>query len=114
MIKRPAKVAFLGRLAQLVRAAGLQPAGRGFESLSAHALGLDRAWTGLGQGLDRAWPHSVDHSLGQSGHSTRLGAQVLEVIGAVLAQRAVPPAARSPTVEAHGTPLCRTGPTGAI
>src|ERR1700676_2407032 len=25
-----------GRLAQLVRAAGLQPAGRGFESLSAH------------------------------------------------------------------------------
>ncbi len=26
-----------GRLAQLVRAAGLQPAGRGFESLSAHS-----------------------------------------------------------------------------
>jgi hypothetical protein len=28
----------LGRLAQLVRAAGLQPAGRGFESLSAHSV----------------------------------------------------------------------------
>ena len=28
-----------GRLAQLVRAAGLQPAGRGFESLSAHQPG---------------------------------------------------------------------------
>jgi len=29
----------MGRLAQLVRAAGLQPAGRGFESLSAHYQG---------------------------------------------------------------------------
>ena len=29
-----------GRLAQLVRAAGLQPAGRGFESLSAHKFRL--------------------------------------------------------------------------
>ena len=36
MTKRPGRVAFSGRLAQLVRAAGLQPAGRGFESLSAH------------------------------------------------------------------------------
>jgi hypothetical protein len=36
MTKRAGKVAFSGRLAQLVRAAGLQPAGRGFESLSAH------------------------------------------------------------------------------
>ena len=35
---------FCGRLAQLVRAAGLQPAGRGFESLSAHWLLADR-WT---------------------------------------------------------------------
>ena len=34
--KRAGRVAFSGRLAQLVRAAGLQPAGRGFESLSAH------------------------------------------------------------------------------
>jgi alkanesulfonate monooxygenase SsuD/methylene tetrahydromethanopterin reductase-like flavin-dependent oxidoreductase (luciferase family) len=31
-----------GRLAQLVRAAGLQPAGRGFESLSAHHGGITR------------------------------------------------------------------------
>ncbi len=38
--KRAGKVAFSGRLAQLVRAAGLQPAGRGFESLSAHSLRL--------------------------------------------------------------------------
>ena len=36
MTKRAGRVAFSGRLAQLVRAAGLQPAGRGFESLSAH------------------------------------------------------------------------------
>ena len=36
MTKRAGRVAFLGRLAQLVRAAGLQPAGRGFDSLSAH------------------------------------------------------------------------------
>ena len=34
--KRAGRVHFSGRLAQLVRAAGLQPAGRGFESLSAH------------------------------------------------------------------------------
>jgi hypothetical protein len=32
----PTDIHGLGRLAQLVRAAGLQPAGRGFESLSAH------------------------------------------------------------------------------
>ncbi len=38
MTKRPGRVVFLGRLAQLVRAAGLQPAGRGFESLSAHCI----------------------------------------------------------------------------
>ena len=37
MTKRAGRVAFFGRLAQLVRAAGLQPAGRGFESLSAHS-----------------------------------------------------------------------------
>ena len=37
----------MGRLAQLVRAAGLQPAGRGFESLSAHHPG------GEGKGAPR-------------------------------------------------------------
>ena len=42
MTKRAGRVAFLGRLAQLVRAAGLQPAGRGFEPLSAHLERHDR------------------------------------------------------------------------
>ena len=36
LTKRAGRVGFSGRLAQLVRAAGLQPAGQGFESLSAH------------------------------------------------------------------------------
>jgi hypothetical protein len=36
--KRAGRVLFFGRIAQLVRAAGLQPAGRGFESLCAHSF----------------------------------------------------------------------------
>jgi hypothetical protein len=37
--KEAGRLLLFGRLAQLVRAAGLQPAGRGFESLSAHRPG---------------------------------------------------------------------------
>jgi hypothetical protein len=42
--KRAGSVVFSGRLAQLVRAAGLQPAGRGFESLSAHSVMCQIFW----------------------------------------------------------------------
>src|ERR1700722_14429211 len=40
MTKRAGRVTFSGRLAQLVRAAGLQRSGRGIESLSAHSHGF--------------------------------------------------------------------------
>ena len=45
-LKARRRLASRGRLAQLVRAAGLQPAGRGFESLSAHAAAEIRAHVG--------------------------------------------------------------------
>jgi hypothetical protein len=40
----PATMGAVGRLAQMVRAAGLQPAGRGFESLSAHSVVEMTTW----------------------------------------------------------------------
>jgi hypothetical protein len=76
--ERAGRVHFSGRLAQLVRAAGLQPAGRGFESLSAHSVmsrdTLDRcrgtSWTLAGL-LSRS-ERLVDPS-GVQGEATNQG-----------------------------------------
>jgi hypothetical protein len=82
--KRAGRVTFSGRLAQLVRAAGLQPAGRGFESLSAHqealgershdqprAAGTERARTkprrGRSQPASRAEPKASTRRAGAEG-----------------------------------------------
>jgi hypothetical protein len=71
----------LGRLAQLVRAAGLQPAGRGFESLSAHSLSegerettpgaTPKAGTGTGTGTPRATARTDERGASQPARGGR-------------------------------------------
>ena len=63
----------LGRLAQLVRAAGLQPAGRGFESLSAHADLSAHSW--LVRCVGRA------HRCARAPHASPMAAMAASSVG---------------------------------